>query len=215
MELCDKIIKKREKWSRLSVLEIALMTLCDEERDFVTMLLDKYGDLMYSKAMAILKNKQDAMDAVQETFYKIIKHIDKFEGSADKHKEMLSMVEIGLSTSIQNTAKRHYNKNKRKIENKFSAQDNGGQLYVDIEDSSANIEDNFIRKEEYKIAKAAIMKLSSDLQDAVYLVYTMDFSYKEASDYLDISLSALKDRIYRAKKKLKEILNENNGEKNE
>ena len=197
------------------MLEIALMTLSDEERDFVTMLLDNYGDLMYSKAMAILKNEQDAMDAVQETFYKIIKHIDKFEGSADKHKEMLSMVEIGLSKSIQNTAKRHYNKNKRKIENEFSAQDNEGHPYVDIEDSSANIEDNFIRKEEYKIAKAAIMKLSSDLQDAVYLVYTMDFSYKEASDYLDISLSALKDRIYRAKKKLKEILNENNGEKNE
>ena len=106
------------------MLEIALMTLSDGERDFVTMLLDKYGDLMYSKAMAILKNEQDAMDAVQETFYKIIKHIDKFEGSADKHKEMLSMVEIGLSTSIQNTAKRHYNKNKRKIENEFSAQDN-------------------------------------------------------------------------------------------
>lgn len=215
MDLCDKIIKKREKWSRLSVLEIALMTLSDEERDFVTMLLDKYGDLMYSKAMTILKNEQDAMDAVQETFYKIIKHIDKFEGSADKHKEMLSIVEIGLSTSIQNTAKRHYNKNKRKIENEFSSQDNEGQPYVDIEDSSANIEDNFIRKEEYKIAKAAIMKLTSDLQDAVYLVYTMEFSYKEASDYLNISMSALKDRIYRAKKKLKEILNENNGEKNE
>lgn len=197
------------------MLEIALMTLSDEERDFVTMLLDKYGDLMYSKAMTILKNEQDAMDAVQETFYKIIKHIDKFEGSADKHKEMLSIVKIGLSTSIQNTAKRHYNKNKRKIENEFSSQDNEGQPYVDIEDSSANIEDNFIRKEEYKIAKAAIMKLTSDLQDAVYLVYTMEFSYKEASDYLNISMSALKDRIYRAKKKLKEILNENNGEKNE
>ena len=45
---------------------IAMMALSDEERGFIEGLIVKYGDMMYSKAKSVLKNDDDAEDAVQQ-----------------------------------------------------------------------------------------------------------------------------------------------------
>ena len=48
-----------------------------EEKDKFERLYLKYRDLMFYIANKILQNKQDAEDAVQNTFMKITKYIDK------------------------------------------------------------------------------------------------------------------------------------------
>ena len=94
---------------------IAMMALSDEERGFIEGLIVKYGDMMYSKAKSVLKNDDDAEDAVQATFEKIIKHIDKFDDNDIKYKEKLARIEFELMVSIENTAKTHYMKRKKRI----------------------------------------------------------------------------------------------------
>ena len=185
-----------------------IMLLGDNERRFISKLVSEYGDLMYRRAMYILKNDEDAKDAVQETFLKIIKYVDKFENESIMREKVLTLVEFGLMASIENISKTNFKKSKRRTAREISIhQEYDEEIYeIDLTDCSPGVEDIIISAEERAIVKRAIAELSQELQAAVYLVYSRDFSYSEAADYLGISLSALKDRIYRAKKKIKEIL---------
>lgn len=189
------------------LFSIMFATLNDAERDFVAELFEKYGTMMYATAKNILRNECDAEDAVQETMYKIIRHIDQFEG--DDRLKTLTKVEIGLRTSIYNTACRQYRKKQKKLDNEihmyFMADDKDEPTLVDIEEDYV-LEDVIIKIEECNIIKDALLALSPALQDAVNLVYFCGMSQVDAADFLGIKQEALRNRIFHARKKLKEIL---------
>lgn len=189
------------------MFSLIFASLNEEEREFVTELFEKYGRMMYVTAKRILHEESDAEDAVQETMYKIIKHIDQFE--CDDRVRILTKVEIGLRTSIYHTACRQYRKKKKQLTNEI-------QLYYseDDEEMSAgfpikdvhNVEENVIQKEECLIIRNALLTLSPALQDAVNLVYFCGMSQVAAADFLGIKEEALRNRIFHARRKLKVIL---------
>ena len=122
---------------------IAMMALSDEERGFIEGLIVRYGDMMYSKAKSVLKNDDDAEDAVQATFEKIIKHIDKFDDNDIKYKEKLARIEFELMASIENTAKTQYMKRKKRIKKQTELYTEVGEEHHIIEpaDDSESVED--------------------------------------------------------------------------
>ena len=101
-------------------------TLNEEEREFVTELFEKYGKMMYVTAKKILYEESATEDAIQETMYKIIKHIDQFEG--DDRIRTLTKVEICLRTSIYNTACRQYRKRPLAMDKRSLALAGGSKL---------------------------------------------------------------------------------------
>ena len=180
------------------LLDIMLAALSEDDRDFVSGIFEEYGKQMYSIALDILKNEHDADDALQETMYKIIKYVDKF--ADDDQSKTRNKIMIGLRASIRNTSFRHYRKqqNKNKYETDF--------FYESDEDESAIVDDIVIKGEDCRKIKDALLGLSSDLQDTVNLVYYCDFSCVEAAKFLGISDNAVRNRLYQARKKLKEVL---------
>ncbi len=182
-------------------------SLNEEEREFITELFEKYGRMMYVTAKRILHDESDTEDAIQETMYKIIKHIDQFEG--DDRVRTLTKVEIGLRTSIYNTACRQYRKKKKQLTNEI-------QLYYTADDEEMpsdfeikhehNVEDIIIKNEECLIIRDALLTLSPALQDAVNLFYFCGMSQVDAADFLGIKEEALRNRIFHARRKLKAIL---------
>ena len=173
------------------LLDIMLATLSEDDRDFVSGIFEEYGKQMYSIALDILKNEHDADDALQETMYKIIKYVDKF--ADDDKSKIRNKIMIGLRASIRNTSFRHYRKqqNKNKYETDLFYESDEEEVEIDIEDESA---------------KDALLVLSSDLQDTVNLVYYCDFSCVEAAKFLGVTDNAVRNRLYQARKKLKEVL---------
>lgn len=180
------------------LLDIMLAALSEDDRDFVSGIFEEYGKQMYSIALDILKNEHDADDALQETMYKIIKYVDKF--ADDDKSKIRNKIMIGLRASIRNTSFRQYRKqqNKNKHERDF--------FYESDEDESAIVDDIVIKGEDCRKIKDALLGLSSDLQDTVNLVYYCDFSCVEAAKFLGISDNAVRNRLYQARKKLKEVL---------
>ena len=180
------------------LLDIMLAALGEDDRDFVSGIFEEYGKQMYSIALDILKNEHDADDALQETMYKIIKYVDKF--ADDDKSKIRNKIMIGLRASIRNTSFRQYRKqqNKNKHERDF--------FYESDEDESAIVDDIVIKGEDCRKIKDALVGLSSDLQDTVNLVYYCDFSCVEAAKFLGISDNAVRNRLYQARKKLKEVL---------
>ena len=185
---------------------IMLAALNNDDRDFVTDIFDEYGKQLYHIALDILKNEHDAYDALQETMYKIIKYIDKF--TDDDTTDARNKIMIGLRVAIRNTSLRLYKKQQKKNKHEidFYFESDGEEVTIDIEDETANVDDVVIKSEDCRKVREALLKLSPDLQDAVNLVYNCNFSCAEAAKFLGIADSALRNRLYQARKKLKEAL---------
>ena len=77
--------------------------------------------------------------------------------------------------------------------------------YVNLE---ANIECEFIVKENYNALIKTIKKLKKDQQIVIYLYYFQGFKYKEICKILNQSMSKTKMSIHRAKKLLEKFLKE-------
>ena len=182
------------------LLDIMLAALSEDDRDFVSGIFEEYGKQMYSIALDILKNEHDADDALQETMYKIIKYVDKF--ADDDKSKIRNKIMIGLRASIRNTSFRHY----RKKQNKNKYESDEEEVEIDIEDEFAIVDDIVIKGEDCRKIKDALLGLSSDLQDTVNLVYYCDFSCVEAAKFLGVTDNAVRNRLYQARKKLKEVL---------
>ena len=188
------------------LLGIMMAALNEEDRDFVSSIFEEYGDQLYNIALRILKDENDASDALQETMYKIIKYIDKFNG--DDVAAIRNKIMIGLYAAVRNTSLRHYRKQQRKNMNETDLyyESDDDVVAIDLEDKTSNVDDAVIKGEDCRMVREALLKLSPDLQDAVNLVYYCNFSCAEAAKFLGIADGALRNRLYQARKKLKEAL---------
>jgi RNA polymerase sigma-70 factor (ECF subfamily) len=143
------------------------------------MLIDNY-DKYYRLAYSYVKNEQDALDIVQESACRVIKDLDKL-----KERDYLStwIYRIVINTAIDTLRKR-----KRET--------------VSFEDIEIVHEDQY--KEEDPLE---ILNVLEDKDRAlVILKYLEDWKLEEISEALDMNISTVKSRLYRALKKLKGIL---------
>ncbi|MFZ5518747.1 MAG: RNA polymerase sigma factor [Candidatus Zhuqueibacterota bacterium] len=81
------------------------------------------------------------------------------------------------------------------------------QFHLSIESieaiSTENYDIHFENKEHFKLVIAYIEKLPDDLKDAILLHDINDLSYDEIADIMDISVDAIRMRVYRARKQLR------------
>ena len=163
---------------------------------------------MYAYAYRILRNEQDAFDAVSETFMKMVKFIDKVENTPEGREKSLNLVMIALRTIVQNTAISQFNERKKRAERfvPMTYVEDGVEKMHDYCDPSADTEGNFVKREDARALYRAIDRLTPCQRDAVNLVYFAGFSGPEAAEYLGIEPSALRSRLKDAREKLKKIL---------
>ncbi len=188
--------------------EIMLSALTEDDRSFVEKLYLEYGDYMYSVAYGVLKHRQDAEDAVNDAMCKIIKYLSKFEESANE--TVCNMVVICIRSIVRNKAIDKYNKNKRlakhEIDCYYKDEETDDFVMPDFKDEDFVLEDTVIRREECEAVRKALLELTEDMQNAVNLVYMCGYSCVEAADFLGISDVAVRARLFKARKKLKVIL---------
>lgn len=94
-----------------------------------------------------------------------------------------------------------YNKNKRTNE-----------ILSTLDDNNSSIEIDLLANYKYEQLLNVISNLSENYKEILYLYYINNFTTKEISKMLDISVDNVWKRIERAKKQLKARLEE--GEKN-
>ena len=182
-----------------------------------TEITNELKDKAFSLVMKILKNKEEAEDTLQESFLKLYKAIvnDKFE-----QKSKLSTYFFSI---VYNTAVDNYKKLKAK---RFSI------VSIDVDDSDFQEGDDLLKKyyeteieqniyeERYevstdkKINQREIEKIISNyiesLPEQYSVILTMfyinDLSHEEITNILNLPVGTVKNRLFRAKAKLKEII---------
>ena len=128
---------------------------------------------LYNIAFSILRNTNDAQDAVQETALKAWLHIEHIR--SDSVKAYITRILINECNNILRQRKRI-------------------TPVPEIAESPSPIHPDLLELQD------AVNRLPKKLRIAVLLIYEEGYSYKDASDALKLHPTALKSRIKRAKK---------------
>ena len=153
-------------------------------------LINRYESLVAATVINMLGKCQQAEDVGQETFIRFYKNMGNFRGESELG-TYLTRIAINLSL---NELK------KRKRENLLFKMDSE-EIYK-VPDNKREWED----KEEQEIVEKALQNIEPDFRQVVVLRMIDGFSIKETAEILNISEAAVISRLFRAQKKLKEIL---------
>ncbi len=162
------------------------------EPNYFSFIVERYQDIVFSIALKVLKNREDAEEMAQESFIKAYKSLDKFKGTA---KFSTWLYRITYNTCISEVRKKK-------------------QYFVSTDDIEIphNVDefnlDGIPEENRARYIKAALEKLPEDEYTLVLLYYFEEHSIEEISKVTQLSASNAKVKLHRARKKLYTILNE-------
>ena len=171
-----------------------LARIADDENGSFELLIEKYGNLVWSIGKKFLYRQSDVEDAVQEVFIAIWKSANKFD--ANKAKEITFVSMIARRRFIDHLRKISKHKNLESIDD----DNRGHQLYKEsILNESTDLQ----------LIKNAIKSLDIDDQELLNLSIYQGYSHSEISKLLNVPLGTVKTRIRRNLIKLKEVFETN------
>ena len=155
-----------------------------------------YSPRLYRRIYSITRNREDAEDALQDTFLHAFSALKSFEGKS-RISSWLTRIAINASLTIIR---------KRRTRHEVSYEDGSevGQdiASFDIVDVALNPEQVFVRKQRYGSILRAIERLDPKSRSVVAVCVSKGCSMKEAAHSLNVSLPAVKSRLHRARKRL-------------
>lgn len=180
--------------------EISIEALKEGNREAYARFVTEYSDLVYRLAIKMLANEQDAEDVLQETFLKAFRYLDTFKG-----KSSLStwLYRIATNEALMMIRKRRPEKSQIDIE---ETQEDEGLPKVDIVDWGDRPEDSLLTTESIDTLNLEVQKLSPALRIVFILRDIQGLSVRETSEVLDLTESAVKTRLSRARLKLRQAL---------
>lgn len=159
------------------------------KNDDFEILYKKYNRELYIYALSLCKDHHISQDLVSETFFKALLSLDIGEG----------YIKYWLFRVCKNLYLDYLKKNSR-LEDMESSVNK-----LSIEDNTL---DKIILNEEKLRIYFEILSLQPSYKEIVILYYYCDLSLKEISSITGISQGAARTLLFRARKKLKEFLEE-------
>lgn len=154
-------------------------------KDYISDLLDKYGDMVLRIAYTYLKNRADAEDIVQDVFLQII---DKKPSFNDENHEKSWLIRATINM-CKNKVNMFWNKNKCSID--------------DVQE--------FAVSDKYNTDTSvfqAVMALGEKYRVVVYMYYYEGYSTPEIANVIGKSETTIRSLLHRARNKLKDMLKE-------
>ena len=146
--------------------------------EYIELLVETHSDSMLKAAYALLKNRDDAEDAVQEAFMKFMEKQPRFND--DEHaKAWLLRVTINLS---KNTLKASWRKNKSETEEALYQENQSDEVL------------------------SCVMRLEENYRTVIHLYYYEGYSIKEIASILKLPSATVGTRLKRGRAKLKKML---------
>ena len=176
-----------------------------DERAFRT-LFDRYHRRAYAVAYGVVKNKQDAMDIVQDGFVKVHRHIGKFQGSSSFYTWLYRII---MNLAIDHVRRR---KNAKGVEyddrvgREADEIAGDGTLLPRILD--ANPGKTVIRRELLAKIQEALEELPEYHRAVIVLREIEGLSYEEMSQVLGVPKGTIMSRLFHARKKMQATLSE-------
>lgn len=157
----------------------------------------------YNTALRYLRNEEDAMDVLQESFIKVFRHLDKFNADCKFDTWVYRIVVNTCSDFLRK------NRNNRNT-GSFYINTDEGETVIEIADTSPTPQELLNSKETAKYVLDCLNRMAQEHKEVIILRDIQGFSYEEISYILGCSIGTVKSRINRARLKLREKILEQN-----
>ena len=181
--------------------ESALVLRAKEgDMDAFSELVSHYERRVFRMAKQITQNDDDAEDVLQETFLKAYTHLDNFQGNS---KFYTWLVRIAVNEALMKLRKRRSDRTVPLDEPIDTGED---EMVREIAVWDESPEQRFSREELGQILDQAIQSLKPAYRTVFILRDIEELSIEETAEALNLSISAVKSRLLRARLQLREKL---------
>ena len=178
------------KYNHIDDNELLQKFYAGHDNEWLGILLQRYTMLLLGVCMKYLKNEEEAKDAVQQVFLKVINEMHKYK--VDYFKSWIYMV-----------AKNHCLM-KLRDKGKYTVEINEQLIATPDETTDKN---NYIEKDKTLTSMAvALTQLNKEQQLCVTLFYLEKKSYQEITAQTQYSLLQVKSHIQNGKRNLKLLM---------
>jgi RNA polymerase sigma-70 factor, ECF subfamily len=175
------------------------------DRESLAKLILPYAPGMYLGALRLTRNPADAEDVRQEAILKAMTRLEQFSGIPGENRDNLHawVSRIAANASIDVIRKRRDGRLFSLEEPHGAGDETLGSNVTACED---NPEERFARREMRKLMSDAITQLPSEMRQVCLLRDVLQYSTQEVADRVGISAMAVRLRLFRAHRRLREKL---------
>jgi len=156
-------------------------------------LVDKYKDMVFSLALKVVKNREEAEEVSQDTFIKAFRSLKNFKGDAKFSTWLYKIAYNNCMDRVKKISKGyHVDGIDEVVENRIKATD----------DVLKTIE----RKERALIIKECLLELPEDERSILWFFYFEELSLREITEVTSYSENNVKVKLHRARKKLLAVI---------
>ena len=175
--------------------KVLIDKILDGDSSAFAVLVDRYKDLVYTLAMRMIKNKEEAEEVAQDTFIKVYKSLSKFKGDS-KFSTWIYKVAYNTCLDRIKKIKRQYN---------TVAIDEYTEHQVKTIDNAL---DKIEAQEKQQAIKNCLELLPSEDSFLLTLYYFEELSLDEISKIIGLKPNNVKIKLFRSRKKLATVLKE-------
>jgi RNA polymerase sigma-70 factor (ECF subfamily) len=176
------------------------------DRQALAELVMPYATGLYRSGLRLTGNTHDAEDVQQETLLKTLARLDQFAGAQTGPRDDMHawVSRIARNASIDVI--------RRRREGKLFSLDQSSTGFdepwsAQISSGKANPEESLLHQESRRLLASAISGLPPDLRQVCLLMDVLNYSTQEVADRVGVSNVAVRLRLFRARRKLREKLN--------
>lgn len=162
------------------------------DKESFSLLVEKYQKPVFSVCYRMLGTPTAAEDAAQEAFIRAYLALDRYDP------------ERSFATWILSIASNYSIDQLRKKKVIILSMDSEKHAWLAPPDPGPSPEKVALDKEKNALVQAILADLTETDRAAVILQYWHDYSYEEIAETLDLSSSAVKSRLFRARKLMAE-----------
>src|SRR6202030_1806704 len=168
-------------------------------------MVSPYMPTLYRRARGLTGNAADAQDVSQETVLKAWSRLEQFAGKQDESMDDFRawISRIAANTSIDLLRQRRDGKIASLDQTKGGGDETLGS---GIASEEQDPEERCARREMGRLLAKAIVQLPPDLRQACLLRDVLHYSTQEVASHLGISVVAVRLRLFRAHRRLREKL---------
>jgi len=174
------------------------------DSDAFRALFDKYHRRAFAVAMGVVKNEDDALDAVQDAFVKVHKNIHKFQGSSSFYTWLYRIVMNVSIDHVRRTSRRKSLDFDERALHEESEVAGDGALLPRV--TNANPGKAALRAELGSAIQAALEELPEHHRAVIVLREIEGMSYEEMAEALQVPKGTIMSRLFHARKKMQVAL---------
>lgn len=163
-------------------------------------LVNRYEKKIYRLGLNITGNPEDAEEVLQEAFLKAFEHLPEFR---EDSRFYTWIVRIAVNEGLMKLRKRRTG---REISMEDTMTEDGEVVPREFTDWKPNPEQRMAQTELETILQNAIQTLSPTFRTVFHLRDVEGLSTEETAQLLDLSVGAVKARLFRARLRLREEL---------